>query len=160
MKLALNGALTIGTLDGANIEIQEEVGEKNIFIFGLKAEEISHLRQTGYNPLDFYNTDSELKNVIDQVRNGIFSQNEIDLFKPITDSLLYNGDYFMVLADFKAYINCQKRVTETYLKKSEWIKKSIINVANMGKFSSDRTIKEYAKDVWKVKSIPIKLSIE
>ncbi len=157
MKFSLNGALTIGTLDGANIEIQEEVGKENIFIFGLTAEEVTHLRQSGYNPWNFYNADPELKQVLDLINEGYFSKDEPQLFRPIVESLLYKGDYFMLLADYRAYLDCQARVEETYRNRNLWNKISILTVANMGKFSSDRTIAEYAKEIWKVKPVKIQL---
>jgi len=154
MKLALNGALTIGTLDGANIEIMEQVGEDNIFIFGLKADEVRAHRSIGYNPLQHYEKNEELRKVIDMIADGLFSDNQKDLFKPLTDNLLHD-DYFMVMADYESYINTQDKVNELYLNQEEWIKKSIINCANMGKFSSDRTIHEYADEIWKVKPLKI-----
>ncbi|MDM8562474.1 glycogen/starch/alpha-glucan phosphorylase, partial [Candidatus Marithioploca araucensis] len=151
MKLALNGALTIGTLDGANIEIREEVGEENIFIFGLTADGVAKLRQDGYNAWDYYHRHSELKQVLDMISSGYFSRNEPLLFQPIIDSLTKSNDYFMVLADYADYILCQQRVDELYRQPKEWTRKAILNVANMGKFSSDRTIKEYAEEIWDVK---------
>jgi starch phosphorylase len=159
MKFALNGALTIGTLDGANIEIKEEVGHENIFIFGLKAEEIRDLRRSGYNPRYYYNSNPELKLAIDMIANGFFSHSQPQLFKPITDSLL-NYDYYMLLADFASYVKCQEEVSEIYKDQEKWTKMSILNVANMGKFSSDRTVKEYADEVWNVKPVHIEIPIK
>jgi starch phosphorylase len=156
MKFSLNGALTIGTLDGANIEIKEEVGDENIFIFGLKAEEITELKST-YNPIETYNSDKNLQRVIELIAEGFFSRKEPALFRPIIDSLLYQGDKFFVLADFKAYIEAQDLVSDAYKNRDLWTRKSIINVANMGKFSSDRTIEEYAKDIWNLKKVVIRL---
>lgn len=156
MKFSLNGALTIGTLDGANIEIKEEVGDENIFIFGLKAEEITELKST-YNPIETYNSDKNLQRVIELIAEGFFSRKEPALFRPIIDSLLYQGDKFFVLADFKAYIEAQDLVSDAYKNRDLWTRKSIINVANMGKFSSDRTIEEYAKDIWNLKKVDIRL---
>jgi len=155
MKFALNGALTIGTLDGANIEIFEEVGADNIFIFGKKAAEVEEMKRTGYNPMDYYHSIASLKNTIDMIAGGAFSKNEKHLFQPITDSLLY-GDYFMLFADYEEYINTQRRVEKNFSNKKLWCKKSILNVARSGKFSSDRTIKEYNKDIWHAKPIPVK----
>lgn len=155
MKFSLNGALTIGTLDGANVEIGEEVGDDNIFIFGLKSEEVSALKGS-YNPIDAYNSDPQLQRVIELISEGFFSRNEPGLFKPIIDSLLYQGDKFFVLSDFKSYIDCQDVVSKAYQDVDTWTRKSIINVANMGKFSSDRTIEEYAKDIWNLKKVHIK----
>jgi len=155
MKFALNGAITIGTLDGANVEIKQEVGDENIFIFGLTAEEIITLREKGYNPLDFYNNNQYLKKVLDMISGGVFSPSNPDLFKPITDSLLYQGDRFMLLADFDSYVKCQEQVSKTYLDREKWNAMSIINVSKMGKFSSDRTVREYAQEIWKVNPIQI-----
>ena len=155
MKFALNGALTIGTLDGANIEIMEEVGEENIFIFGLTADEVERLQREGYNPMDYYNSDEELRRVIDMIAGGFFCHAEPDLFRPITDSLLYHGDRYLLLADYASYVRCQERVSELYRDRENWTRNSIINVANMGKFSSDRVIAEYARDIWRVNPVPV-----
>jgi len=157
MKFALNGALTIGTLDGANIEIQDEVGNENIFIFGLTADEVAQTRQGGYNPWNFYNSDGELKQVLDLINEGFFSKDEPHLFQPLVESLLHKGDYFMLLADYRSYVDCQSRVEEIYRDRNQWNKMSILNVANMGKFSSDRTIAEYTREIWKVKPVKIEL---
>jgi starch phosphorylase len=153
MKLALNGALTIGTLDGANVEILEEVGAENIFIFGLTADEVASLQAKGYQPWDYYNGNAELREVLDMIGSGFFSPGEPGLFKPIIDNLLHHGDPYLLLADYASYIECQGRVEAAYKDQNEWIKKSILNVANMGKFSSDRTIAQYAKEIWNVKPI-------
>jgi len=155
MKFALNGALTIGTLDGANIEIMEEVGEENIFIFGLKTEEVAELRTKGYDPKNHYHSNGQLKEVLDQLDSGFFCQEDPGLFKPIVDSLLNKGDYYLLLADFASYMECQEKVSRTYQDPDQWTEKAIINVANMGKFSSDRSIKEYAEQIWKAQSVPI-----
>jgi starch phosphorylase len=157
MKFALNGALTIGTLDGANIEIMEEVGEDNIFIFGLNADEVMHLKQSGYDPWHYYQENPELKQAIDMIGNGYFSPSEPNLFHPLLNAIFKDGDYFLVLADYTAYVKCQERVSKKYNNKQLWVKKSILNVANIGKFSSDRTIREYAEDIWKAKPISITL---
>jgi starch phosphorylase len=154
MKFALNGALTIGTLDGANIEIMEEVGIDNIFIFGLKAHEVVEKRQKGYNPRRYYEENSELKEVIDYIDSGYFSPGEPQLFKPLIRSLLDQGDYYLVLADFADYINAQKKVAQTYNDQNLWTKMSILNTANMGKFSSDRSVMEYADNIWKASPLP------
>jgi len=148
MKFTLNGALTIGTLDGANIEIMEEVGAENIFIFGMTAAEISALR-SNYSPREWYNNNPELKSVIDMISNGTFSPAEPDLFKPIVDSLL-SVDKYMLLADFASYLKAQEKAGKLYLDKDDWCRKSILNCAAVGKFSSDRTIAEYASDIWNV----------
>ncbi|MCP4217938.1 MAG: glycogen/starch/alpha-glucan phosphorylase [bacterium] len=157
MKFSLNGALTIGTLDGANVEIREEVGEENIFIFGLEADEVPEVRASGYDPRQYYNANGELKKVIDMVAGGFFSHEEPALFKPVTDSLLHHGDTYMVMADYEAYIKCQEEVSKLYLDKAAWTRMAILNTANIGKFSSDRTISQYAKEIWKTKPIPIKI---
>jgi len=154
MKFALNGALTIGTMDGANIEIREEVGEDNIFIFGLLAEEIESLRQKGYNPKDYYNKNDNLKRVVDQVKLDFFNKEERGIFKPIIDSLM-NSDYYCLFADYQSYIETQDKVSELYLHKDEWTKKCMLNVARAGKFSSDRSVREYAEKIWKVESVNI-----
>jgi len=158
MKFALNGALTIGTLDGANIEIMEEVGEENIFIFGSTAEEVTSLKTSGYRPQHYYNSDKELKQVLDMISADYFSKSEPGIFKPIIEALLKQGDQYMLLADYSSYIKCQEDVSSTYKDQALWIKKSILNTANMGKFSSDRTIKQYAEEIWNVKPVPITLN--
>jgi len=153
MKLALNGALTIGTLDGANVEIRDEVGADNIFIFGLTTDEVSGLRESGYNPMDYYNSNQELREVLDMIGSGYFSVNEPHRFKPIIDSLLQYGDHYLLLADYASYITCQLEVEAAYRNQQEWVKKAILNVANMGKFSSDRTILQYAEKIWGAKQV-------
>jgi starch phosphorylase len=148
MKLALNGALTIGTLDGANIEIREEVGEDNFFIFGLTAAEIQNWQRNGYNPWHFYDTQPELKHALDMINTGYFSPSEADRFRPIFDALTKHGDRYFLLADYASYIACQGNVDALYRDQEEWTRKAILNVAHMGKFSSDRTISEYADKIW------------
>ncbi|MFH1995002.1 MAG: glycogen/starch/alpha-glucan family phosphorylase [Nitrospinota bacterium] len=155
MKFALNGALTIGTLDGANIEIREEVGDENIFIFGLTNQEVKDTNRNGYNPTQYYEQDEELRTVIDMVRGGYFSTFQPNLFKPITDSLLQYGDPYMLLADYRGYVECQERVAKTYPDSHKWNRMSILNVANMGKFSSDRAIKQYAEEIWNAKPVHV-----
>jgi len=157
MKFALNGALTIGTLDGANIEIREEVGEENIFIFGMNTTEVESLRTNGYNPKDYYHANHELKETIDMIGSGYFSPRNIDLFQPIVDTLLNHGDQYCLLADYASYVACQETVSDLYLDPGAWTQKAIANIANMGKFSSDRTIGEYAKEIWNTKPIKVKL---
>ncbi|HEX2571659.1 MAG TPA: glycogen/starch/alpha-glucan phosphorylase [Polyangia bacterium] len=152
MKFALNGALTVGTMDGANIEIAEEVGQDNIFIFGLLADQVSALKGH-YNPWEYYNNNPELRRVLDQVGNGTFSPQQPDLFQPLFRSLLHNGDHYLLLADYASYIECQQRVSATYRDARQWTQKSILNVARMGKFSTDRTIKQYADEIWGVKPV-------
>jgi glycogen phosphorylase len=154
MKFALNGAVTIGTLDGANIEIMQEVGKENIFICGHTAEEIKDLRR-GYDPLGHYYANSELKAVIDMISSGFFSRSEPELFRPLTDSLLRQGDAYRLLADFASYAECQREVSRAYQDQDRWTRMSIMNVANMGYFSIDRTTKDYAEEIWKIKPVPI-----
>ena len=156
MKFSLNGAVTIGTLDGANIEIMQEVGKENIFIFGQTAEQVLDMRKSLYRPADYYFKNEELKTAIDMVEKGFFSQNDRDIFKPLINSLL-NSDYFMVMSDFGSYNDTQNEVMDAYQDKARWIEMSINNTAGVGKFSTDRTIKEYADNIWKVNSLPINL---
>ncbi len=154
MKLSLNGALTIGTLDGANVEIRECVGEENFFLFGLTESEVQLKKQEGYNAKSFYDQDAELKLAIDQINSGYFSHLDKGVFQELTDALLYD-DQFMVLADYRAYVNAQEKVDQAYRDPSNWAKMSILNVGRMGKFSSDRSIREYCEEIWKVKPLPI-----
>jgi glycogen phosphorylase len=155
MKFAMNGALTIGTLDGANVEIREAVGPENFFLFGLTVPEVRELRRNGYNPWDWYRGNPDLQAVVDAVANGTFSPGEPRLFAPVVDSLLNGGDTWLVLADFAAYVAAQERVSRAWLDYERWTRMSILNVARSGRFSSDRTIREYAEDIWKVGPIPI-----
>ncbi len=157
MKFALNGALTVGTLDGANIEIMEEVGADNIFVFGLDSGGVQALKAEGYDPMRYYYGNPTLRRVIDQIRRGTFSPDQIDLFGPITDSLLFQGDPYLLLADFESYVACQDRVSRAFLDRDGWARMSILNTARMGKFSTDRTISEYARDIWGVLPVPITL---
>ena len=150
MKFAMNGALTIGTLDGANVEIREVVGEENFFLFGRTEDEVERLRAGGYNPWQIYESSNELKKVLDMIGTGYFSPGEPNLFKPIIDSLLHHGDYYLVLADYEDYIETQLRVSRIYEDQALWTRMSILNTANMGKFSSDRSIMEYARNIWKI----------
>jgi starch phosphorylase len=150
MKFALNGALTIGTLDGANIEIKERVGDEQIFIFGHTVDEINEKRNNGYYPHQVYESDEELKQVIDQIHDGYFCPEDPELFRPITNTLLNQGDYFMVLADYRPYIEMQQQVEECYRDQREWTAKAIINVAKMGYFSSDRSVRQYCERIWDV----------
>ncbi|MEM7008044.1 MAG: glycogen/starch/alpha-glucan phosphorylase [Thermodesulfobacteriota bacterium] len=153
MKFALNGALTIGTLDGANIEIMEEVGAENVFIFGLKSEEINELIQKGsYDPYSLYENNNYIKRVMDSFKSDALCAKEPGMFNWIYESLVHNGDVYFHLADFESYLLTQKKVELEFTDKSKWMEKAILNVARIGKFSSDRTISEYAKDIWKIKS--------
>ncbi len=153
MKFALNGALTIGTLDGANIEIRDLVGHENFFLFGLTEEEVVQMRAQGYNPWAIYENDVELHKALDMIACGHFSPENKDLFRPIIDALLHNGDYYMVLADYRSYIQAQEAVSTAYRDTSRWARMSILNTARMGFFSSDRAIMEYASRIWNVDPI-------
>lgn len=153
MKFILNGALTIGTLDGANVEIREEVGEENFFLFGLKVHEIMEMHPT-YNPRKYYEEDKNLRQIINQLSDGYFSPIEPELFYPIVKSLL-ESDRFFVLADYASYINCQDNVTAVYRDEERWTKMAILNVARSGRFSSDRAIREYAEKIWKISPVPV-----
>lgn len=155
MKLALNGALTIGTLDGANVEIQEEVGEENIFIFGKTVEEVEATREQGYNPYDYYNSNWELKSVIDWLQSDYFTPGEHDAFALLTESLLGRGDPYLVLADYAEYIRAQEEVDKAFRDKKRWARMAIMNTARVGKFSSDRTISQYAEQIWKLKPVKV-----
>lgn len=156
MKFALNGALTIGTLDGANVEIREEVGDENIFIFGLTADEVEEL-QPRYMPRSYYESDERLRQVVDMIHAGYFSPLDREVFHPITDFLL-TEDTFMVLADFAAYLECQREVARVFMDSDEWTRRAIRNVAAMGKFSSDRTIREYSEEVWGTRPIDVEMT--
>ena len=155
MKLALNGALTIGTLDGANVEIREEVGEDNIFIFGHTVEEVEEIKAKEYNPYDYYNSNWELKAVIDWLRSDYFTPGEHDAFAPLCSSWLEGGDPFLCLADYAEYVRVQEDVDKAFSDKKRWAKMAITNTARVGKFSSDRTISEYAKSIWKLEPVSI-----
>ena len=150
MKLALNGAVTLGTLDGANVEIKEEVGDDNIFIFGLTVEEVQKLKGSGYNPWEYYAKNANLKDVLDWLVSDYFMPSNPNAFMPMRKSILDWGDNFMVCADYQAYCDAQQRVGEAFMDKRRWAKMAILNTARIGKFSSDRTIREYAEDIWKL----------
>ena len=150
MKLALNGALTIGTDDGANIEIRQNVGDDNIFIFGLKTPEVVALRQTGYQPMRYYESLPALKSVLDALAGGQFSPEEPGRYRALVDSLLWGGDHYLLLADYEAYVAAQLRVDELYRQPARWCERAIANVAGMGVFSSDRTIRDYARQIWNI----------
>lgn len=154
MKFMMNGALTIGTLDGANIEIVEEAGEENAFIFGLKADEVQNLRPQ-YNPYDYYNGNPEIREAIDLLFSGHFNVSEPGIFEPIRQNLFENGDHYMCLADLGPYIEAQQRVEDAYRDPDVWAKKAILNIAGSGKFSSDRTIAQYAKEIWGVEPVHV-----
>jgi starch phosphorylase len=156
MKFSLNGSLTNGTLDGATIEIKEEVGNDNIFIFGLTDREVLQRRQEGYHPEEIVTADEHLKHILNLIRDNYFSESDPGIFVPIVEDLL-SSDYYMVIADYADYLHTQEKVNLLYQNQQLWTSKSIINTASMGRFSSDRTIREYAEEIWHAKRIPIKL---
>ena len=149
MKFSMNGALTIGTLDGANVEIRDAVGAENFFLFGLTADEVTARRAAGYRPRDIYESNAELREALDAIGSGLFSNGDHELFRPLVDSLLDRDDYFL-LADYQAYLDAQQRVGEQFLDEDAWTRKSILNAARVGRFSSDRSIREYCRDIWHV----------
>jgi glycogen phosphorylase len=153
MKMALNGALTIGTLDGANIEIMEAVGQDNIFIFGLTAAQVVEQRRMGYDPRDYYRRDTELHQALDMIASGFFSPREPHLFQSVIQQLLAQGDYYMLLADYRGYVTTQATVGQLFRDSDEWARRSILNTAHMGKFSSDRSVLEYARKIWRVEPL-------
>ncbi len=155
MKFALNGALTIGTLDGANIEIMEAVGKENTFTFGLSVDEVAARRAEGRDSREFYQSDPELQQALNMIDEGSFSPDEPGLFRPIVQSLLEWGDFFQVLADFRAYVEAQNRVSSLYRETGEWARRSILNSARMGRFSSDRSVLEYARNIWRVSALDL-----
>jgi starch phosphorylase len=156
MKLSLNGALTIGTWDGANIEIAEEVGLENIFIFGHKTRELQKMAEH-YNPWDYYHSDPELRRVIDSIRDNEFVPEEGPVFGDIYRTLMEHGDVYFHLADYAGYLQCQSQVSEVFKDQQEWARRAVLNVARMSKFSSDRTIREYADEIWKLRKLHVKL---
>jgi starch phosphorylase len=156
MKFAMNGALTIGTLDGANVEIREEVGEDNFFLFGLTTEQVAKKKAEGYNPRSYYEANPNLREVLDSLANGEFSHGDRSLFEPLLQSLLTRDEY-MLLADYQSYVDCQDQVSAAYRDRDRWTRMSMLNVARIGKFSSDRSIRDYCADIWK--SWPVKIEI-
>ncbi len=156
MKFAMNGALTIGTLDGANIEIREEVGVDNFFLFGLTTPEVEQRRRAGYNPRAIYESNTDLRDVLDAVSGGEFSHGDKGLFEPLVSALLKSDEY-MLLADYQSYIDCQDRVSAAFSDQEHWTRMSILNVARIGKFSSDRAIRDYCSDIWK--TWPVKIHV-
>lgn len=161
MKFMLNGALTLGTMDGANVEIVEEVGEENAFIFGLSSDEvIKYEQEGGYNPKDIYNTDQDIRTILTQLINGFYSPENTELFREIYDSLLQGGngekaDRYFILKDFRSYEAIQKEVEKVYRDEKRWAKSAILNIACSGKFTSDRTIEEYAKEIWHLEKVKV-----
>lgn len=156
MKFAMNGALTIGTLDGANVEIRDAVGAENFFLFGLTTDEVNKLKYQGYNPWEYYQQNLQLKDAIDLIASGHFSQGDRSLFQPLLDKLLYD-DPFMLMADYAAYVECQQKVAQAYLDTERWSEMSILNAARMGYFSSDRSVQDYCDRIWKVTPSPVEL---
>jgi len=156
MKFTMNGALTIGTLDGANVEIREEVGKENFFLFGLTVEEVMAMRSGGYSPRKYYESNATLREAIDLIASGHFSKGDGNLFKPLLDSLL-NHDEYMLFADYQSYVDCQERVSKAFRAQKEWTRMSILNVARSGKFSSDRSIRDYCEKIWKVKPVRVEV---
>jgi starch phosphorylase len=157
MKFQMNGALTIGTLDGANVEIREQVGEENFFLFGLTVPEVHELKARGYWPRQYYEGNAHLREVIDLIASGFFSKGDRDMFRPLVDNLL-NWDEYLLLADFDAYLECQRKVSQAYEDNERWTRMSILNTARSGLFSSDRAIREYCEEIWKVQPVRIELS--
>ena len=159
MKFMLNGALTLGTMDGANVEIVEEVGEENAFIFGLSSDEVIHFENHGgYNPMDIFNSDADIRKVLMQLINGTYAPGDPELFRSLYNSLLNTketsvADRYFILKDFKSYAEAQKRVEEAYKDEAGWARSAILNVACSGKFTSDRTIQEYVDDIWKLDKV-------
>ena len=149
MKFAMNGALTIGTLDGANVEIREAVGAENFFLFGLTAAEVAAAKAAGYQPRAIYDRNPELREAIDLIAGGAFSNGDRELFRPLVDSLLNRDDY-LLFADYQSYVDCQQVVSAAYRDQRNWTRMSILNAARVGRFSSDRSIREYCRDVWHV----------
>lgn len=158
MKFALNGALTIGTMDGATVEMAQEIGEENMFIFGLRADEVNKLKSEGYDPWKYYNENTMLREVVDSIRNNTYCPDEPGLFAPVGRSLLEDGDPYLMLADFEDYVRTSFQADELYLKPDEWAARVVLNIARSGKFSADRSIAEYARDIWKIKPVNVSIS--
>ena len=159
MKFALNGALTIGTLDGANVEIREQVGADNFFLFGKTVEEVEEMQRSGsYNPWDYYNNDPELRRILDLINSDFVNLDQPHLYRPLFDALLHHGDRYLCLADFRAYVEAQEAVDAAYRDPARWARMCIMNIANSGRFSSDRTIRQYAEEIWDVKPCPVELN--
>ena len=154
MKFAMNGALTIGTLDGANVEIRDAVGADNFFLFGMTVEDVQRRLAQGYLPYEIYQSDEELRDVIDAIAGGAFSKGDRELFRPIVENLL-GSDPYMLLADYRTYMECQEEVGRVWNDSQRWTRSSILNVARMGWFSSDRAIREYCRDIWHIEPISI-----
>jgi starch phosphorylase len=159
MKFTMNGALTIGTMDGANVEIREQVGAENFFLFGHSTEEVAAVWRRGYRPLEAVSRDAELAEVLELIGNGLFSRGDTELFRPLLDNLAHHDPY-LVLADFSSYRDCQRQVAEAFTDRESWARMSILNSARSGSFSSDRTIREYCRDIWHAKPVPVRLLSE
>jgi starch phosphorylase len=156
MKFMINGALTIGTLDGANVEMREEAGPENFFLFGLTESEVEAVKASGYRPTDYIDTNQELRAVLDLIADGTFSHGDTEVFKPLVDNLR-NDDPFLVLADYTSYVDCQDQVSAAWQNTDAWTKMSILNTARSGKFSSDRAIAEYCDEIWNVQPLSVKI---
>jgi len=156
MKFALNGALTIGTLDGANVEIREEVGAENFFLFGLGAEEVERVKREGYRPARHIDASAELREVLSLIADGRFSRGDREMFRPLLENLQQH-DPFLVCADYADYVACQQRVSDAWSDTARWTRSSILNTARAGKFSSDRAIREYCDTIWQARSVPIRM---
>jgi starch phosphorylase len=156
MKFMMNGALTIGTLDGANVEIREEAGTENFFLFGMTVDEVERIKQGGYNPMHYFETNPELAGAIELIRSGLFSQGDREVFRPLVENLT-RSDPFLVLADFAAYVACQEQVSAVWYDQERWTRMSILNAARSGKFSSDRSIREYCEEIWGVKALAVRI---
>jgi starch phosphorylase len=154
MKFSLNGALTIGTLDGANVEIRQEVGADNFFLFGLDAEQVREVKSGGYRPRDYYEQNVTLREVLDYIASGALARGDAKLFHPLVENLV-RDDPFLLLADYQSYVDCQNQVSALWSDPTAWIRKSILNAARMGKFSSDRSIREYCDQIWNVTPSPV-----
>jgi starch phosphorylase len=157
MKFSMNGALTIGTLDGANVEIREAVGEDNFFLFGLTAQEVAETWTAGYNPREIYHRNPQLQAIFEVLNSGLFSHGDHELFRPLVDNLL-GHDPYLLLKDFQSYLECQEAVSRCWLDAADWDRKSILNVARIGGFSSDRAIREYCENIWNVKPLEVGLA--
>ena len=162
MKFMLNGALTLGTMDGANVEIVEEVGNDHAFIFGLSSDEVINFEQHGgYDPMEIFNNDMDVRKVLMQLINGTYAPDDTERFRELYDALTTNkngrADMYFILKDFRSYADAQKRVEAAYRDEKSWAKSAILNVANVGKFSSDRTIEEYVKDIWHLEKVTVDL---
>jgi starch phosphorylase len=154
MKFSMNGALTIGTLDGANVEIREAVGEENFFMFGLTAPQVAQTWADGYHPREIYDRTPPLQSIVEALNSGLFSHGDHELFRPLVDDLL-NHDPFLVIRDFQSYLECQQEVSRCFVDTARWTRMSILNVARIGRFSADRAIREYCDDIWKVQPLEV-----